>query len=176
MGWLFSPRWTNRAELLAHLRRPERYAPNYELLRSQAVGNNHWYLVHNKAHDKIFIGLDLMAGSGRQCQSHGWGYKDMDESAGPYQLNCPLGYLDQASEPTGYAIEWREKVREYHAKRTARLSPATGLFATYNKVTYRLSSCAGRNKGWYADRVSDSALFRLKAKQIANSVISKELS
>lgn len=50
----------------------------------------------------------------------GWGYKPVEESMGPYQLSCPLGYLDLAQPMpvfSGYAPEWRDRVREHHAKR-----------------------------------------------------------
>ena len=36
-------------------------------------------------------------------------YKDMDESMGPYQVNCPERILKLLTgEPTGYAKKWRE--------------------------------------------------------------------
>lgn len=64
-----------------------------------------------------WIGCDLL-----QYQTgYGWGYKDMEEAMGPYQVSCPLGYL--ALVPVA-SETWREGVRLYHerakAKRQAR--------------------------------------------------------
>ena len=53
------------------------------------------------------------------CFNGHWGYKDMDESVGPCYYGCPLEFLDKASPPTGYAVEWRDKVREYNSGRKA---------------------------------------------------------
>jgi hypothetical protein len=41
----------------------------------------------------------------RKDRGYGWGYKDMDESMGPYYYNCPLKFLDMA--PVA-CEEWRE--------------------------------------------------------------------
>lgn len=41
-----------------------------------------------------------------------YGYKDMDEGAGPYTYSCPLRFLDLAPEANA---EWRENVRAYWA-------------------------------------------------------------
>lgn len=171
MGWLFSPRWATRAEMLAHLRRPERFSPSCKLLRSQAVGNNHWFLASNFATGKVFIGLDLMAGSGRSRE--GWGYKDLDESVGPCEVNCPISYLAQASDPVGYAVEWREKVRAYHAARRSRIAPTEGLIATYDGVTYKLISHTGSRRDWNVLRISDGMPFRMNARQVAQAVVAK---
>ena len=49
-----------------------------------------------------------------------FGYKDMDESCGPYQYDCPVSILNLLS-PTEYeyAIEWRKACRENAAKKAA---------------------------------------------------------
>ncbi len=61
-----------------------------------------------------YIGCDLLQYD-NTC--HGWGYKDMDESSGPYVFNCPLSYLEMVPCPGGYATEWRESVHAYHGYR-----------------------------------------------------------
>jgi len=109
MGWLFSYNIRSKREMVAHLRRPERFGQHHELLRTTTVGNNHWYLCRNLLTGLVFIGLDKVAGGIKE----GWGYKDMDESVGPSEVDCPLSYLSQASRATGYAIEWRAKVRVF---------------------------------------------------------------
>lgn len=51
-------------------------------------------------------------------------YKEMDESAGPYESDCPDTILKLLT-PTDnkYALEWRERCRENNAKRLAKLTP-----------------------------------------------------
>lgn len=51
----------------------------------------------------------------RDC---GWGYKDMDESIGPYHFSCPLKYLDMVpTERFGGNKERREEVRQHHQRK-----------------------------------------------------------
>jgi hypothetical protein len=45
---------------------------------------------------------------------HEWGYKDVEESMGPLETNCPLAYLDMAPAESP---EWRERVRAYAAEK-----------------------------------------------------------
>lgn len=83
--------------MVAYLRRPERFGQDHELLRATTVGNHHWYLCRNRLTGLVYIGLDKMAGGLKD----GWGYKDMDESVGPCEVDCPLSYLAQAGSPGG---------------------------------------------------------------------------
>jgi hypothetical protein len=168
MGWLFTYDKRTRAALVEYLRRPERYGENQELLRSSVVGNNHWYLCRDRRDGKVWIGLDKMAGGGHQ--SMGWGYKDMSEDMGPVEVNCPLSFLNEASPVTeGWAAEWRERVRAYHARRKERPKPAPGSVVRYGDHDYKLLSPAGPRRGWYVERLSDTGQFRMRAKQLAHS-------
>lgn len=51
-------------------------------------------------------------------------YKDMDETCGPYAYAMPARMLDElerlAPNPQGYAAQWREGVRQYHARKAAK--------------------------------------------------------
>ncbi len=47
-----------------------------------------------------------------------WGYKDMEESAGPVESRAPLGLLALLSElkdPENYAFAWRQRCRDWAA-------------------------------------------------------------
>lgn len=47
-----------------------------------------------------------------------WGYKDMEESAGPVESRAPFGLLDLLSElknPESYAHSWRKRCRDWAA-------------------------------------------------------------
>jgi hypothetical protein len=52
-----------------------------------------------------------------------WGYKDMDESCGPCDKDCPLTILELATDPppNEWAKTWRAEVRAYWAKRREQL-------------------------------------------------------
>ena len=157
--------------MLTYLRRSTRLVDHWEVLKSTAVGNNHWYLYRNKETGRVSIGLDLMAGGGKD----GWGYKDLSEDYGPGQVNCPLSYLDQASEAVGYAIEWRQKVRAFHARRAERPALAAGLRVIYGEAEFKLLKSAGPRRGWNVERISDGRQFRMKAVQLARSqVVTRE--
>ena len=166
MGWLFSPRWASRAALVQHLRRPERFGDRLELVRACVTGSHHWYLVRERATGNHWIGLDLMQ-SGR---GSGWGYKDMDETAGPCAVDCPLAYLAaQHAEPAGFAAQWRERVRAYHAARIAKPEPVAGAWVSYGGRAFRLIEKAGPRLGWrVADEMGDT--FRMSAPQLARAV------
>jgi hypothetical protein len=50
-------------------------------------------------------------------QYEGWGYKDLDESMGPYYFSCPLKYLDMVPiDRYGGNAEWRAGVVAYHER------------------------------------------------------------
>jgi len=165
MGWLFAySTGYKKKNLVEDLRKPSRFGENTQLLQSCVKGNNHWYLA--KTGDQIWIGLDLMQGGGR-CQ--GWGYKDMDETCGPCQMDCPITYLDKASEPTGYAIEWRRNVRALHAKRKVSAKPVSGMVVTYGGQTYTLVEPYRPRKGWLVTNALGDRC-RMNAKQLARAL------
>ena len=54
-------------------------------------------------------------------RGYGWGYKDIEESMGPVEDECPVSYLDQADPATSQnAIEWRARVRRLAAERASK--------------------------------------------------------
>jgi hypothetical protein len=72
-----------------------------------------------------------------------WSYKDITEHMGPYQVDCPLSFLEQAPldqiegdipGSASYAPEWREKVKAYHANKVTLSSIEVGK-------TYALNFC-----------------------------------
>ena len=63
--------------------------------------------------ESVFIVLFLL----RKFPGGTWGYKDIEESMGPCEVNCPLAYLEMAPDPDGeYGQDWRERVRQHHAR------------------------------------------------------------
>lgn len=146
MGWLSG--WQTRGELVRHLKEgtSRRFMPvddkpygvrragwyEHRVLASCCVGNNMWS-VHRitreyaesetapvtERKESTFIVLFLI----QKFPGGVWGYKDIEESMGPCEVNCPLSYLDMAPEPDGeYGRNWRERVRAFQAKRGMKLS------------------------------------------------------
>lgn len=105
MGWLFG--WSTRGELADHLISGN----GVKTIKHAWKGNNLWAVQEGTKRDgtkELFIALYLT--KGRTNSSEGWGYKDMDETAGPYYYNCPISFLNMVPDPGGYATEWRAQV------------------------------------------------------------------
>lgn len=177
MGWLFSPRWGSRQELLNYLRSKDRWGDGYEIVKAQAVGNNHWYVGKRLSDGLLFIGLDLMRGS--RDRYEGWGYKDLDERMGPCETNCPVSYLNIVPDPGGYATEWREKVRRNaatKASKKAALKP--GAVVNYGGVNYELlgkadSFFSNRRRGWRVLSKENGFEYRMSFRQLARATLIK---
>ena len=166
MGWLFSPSWTTRADLVRHLRRPERFGDRLELVRACVTGSHHWYLVRERATGLHWIGLDLLQ-SGR---GDGWGYKDLDETVGPTACDCPLAYLAAPhADRDGWAAQWRERVRAYHAARQARPALAAGLLVRFGGRVYSLLEPIGPRRGWRVRATDTGETYRMPAPYLARA-------
>ena len=171
MGWCYSTQWRSREQLVSYLSDPSRFADSQIHLKSSVVGNNHWYLAKDKKSGEIWIGLDAMR-SGRE---DGWGYKSMDATCGPVEVNCPISFLKAASEPRpgGFEKPWRERVIAYHEskKRKAKRKLEPGVVVQYGGTDYALQESAGPRRGWYVNRISDNRQFRMNAKQLGQAEI-----
>ena len=98
MGWLFG--WPSRRSLIDELSKP--------------AGDDH----QKDGTIKRFILLAKL----QRDRSGLWGYKLMDESAGPYTYSCPISFLEMVPPvegdatvdgPAKYSHEWRTLVRAY---------------------------------------------------------------
>jgi hypothetical protein len=110
MGWL----WTNKQtkeQGIAELLQPWTHGDGItsKVLAHSLRGRVLW-TVRERSDGVRWIGCDLTSTKGG-----GFGYKSMDESMGPCEVNCPLSYLDMVPDPGSYATEWRKRVRAWHA-------------------------------------------------------------
>ena len=175
MGWLFETHPTSKAsyvnEILTRNFAPTKPDSPCTLLDHSLRGNCLWILAKPQSMEP-FIGLFLL-----ECHDGCWGYKDMDESCGPYYHNCPLKFLEQAPEPkgcnrnhAGSGKSWRDYVREHHdalKQQRKRPRPAVGQkirldgerFPGY-EATYTVTADLGR-KGLLLNNY-----LRLNARQI----------
>lgn len=111
MGWLFGYR--SKGELIKELLKVN---SKFTVERHCVRGNCLWSVIHFKDEgiDEKYINLDLL-----EKYDGRWGYKRMDETAGPYYVSCPLSYIEMVDmyPPKGYAEQWRKNVRDYHKHR-----------------------------------------------------------
>jgi len=172
MGWLFDTHPTSKVNYVKELlARNFTSSSTCTLLDHSLRGNCLWILAKPQSMEP-FIGLFLL-----ECHDGCWGYKDMDESCGPYYHSCPLKFLEQAPEPqgcnrnhAGSGKSWRDFVREHHAalrQQRKRPRPAVGQkirldgerFPGY-EATYTVTADLGR-KGLLLNNY-----LRLNARQI----------
>lgn len=74
----------------------------------------------------VFAVVCLTRWNPKARDGHVFGYKDMDESCGPYEIRCPAGILDLLTEPVNdHAREWRAKCHA-RLRLTGRKLPKTG--------------------------------------------------
>jgi len=117
MGWLYSHTWYDRKTIVNHLLNDDTW---HKPLKHRLNGNHLWVVFENTnpempqdAKHKRYICLFLLQGD----RSYGWGYKDITESMGPCEVDCPVSFFDLVPDPGGYATAWRERVRVAHAKK-----------------------------------------------------------
>lgn len=166
MGWSFDHVDVGRKAHIESLTSKRHFGEDYEPLEHRVVGNNVWQLVLHKPTGRKLITLDLIA----KERGGGWGYKGLDEDMGPCEVNCPLTLLNKASPVTeGYAVEWREKVRAYHARRKT-AKPVAGMVVKYGGREYKLIGPWAPRMGWKAVRMDTFDPYRLTARQLAEAL------
>lgn len=185
MGWTFAcnPNY-NKADLIKDLLGPGHRPAGGKLLAHSVVGNNLWTVVEyvkDPCTIVRYIGLDLMqSGKAKGCDPMGWGYKDLCESMGPCEVDCPLYLLDMVEVPKGeYAETWRDLVRAYHAGKSGAKARAAALkpgdIVHYGGYDYRLlrpsKSRLGHANGWMVESVSNGRQYRMRSAQINASTL-----
>lgn len=128
MGWLYSSSWDSATSVRNHVREQITQC-GHEIVKDATTkyGRNYWAAIKLKGTNEITIVHCLFNGDKRDGYPC-WGYKDMDESAGPCEKDCPLSLLDLCTDPPpGFAVEWRAEVRAYHAKRIAQLQVSKAI-------------------------------------------------
>lgn len=91
----------------------------FEVLKSYMVGSTYYAAIKRTKFateteaENVCIFAVIVLTSVDNKEWFNFSYKDMDETMGPYQYNCPKSILDLLS-PTDneYAIEWRKRCHE----------------------------------------------------------------
>jgi hypothetical protein len=75
---------------------------------------------------EVWAAICLVRYNPRDPEGYIFGYKDMEESMGPYECDCPEPVLDLL-RPTDreYAVQWRARCRENIAVRRAKAAEPT---------------------------------------------------
>jgi hypothetical protein len=167
MGWLFGH--YTRASLVEHLKNGN----GVKTLKNCFVGNNMWAVQEYTRGDETirFICLYMLQGNGRiKNDPCNWGYKDVSEDMGPYQLSCPLGYIEMVEawekengvECVGHAKEWRANVRERVANSKRKLVDGSKI-----SLYGRLYTVDGKyHSGKYRLVCEEGAYYAMKKSQI----------
>ena len=127
MGWLYmqslgghsGPRQYLDAQFTYE--RPER---RVRVLRSSLVKTRTYYaaveIVSTAGTREVIAIVCLVRYNPRDAEGYIFGYKDMDETMGPCEAECPANILDLLT-PTDreHALAWRERCRASAAKRAA---------------------------------------------------------
>lgn len=94
-------------------------------------------------------------------------YKDMDETCGPAQTDCPIGILDLLADTNNeFAIAWRRECRESAKKRLAHQKARKKLHMLESGDVIEFSSIANYTNGIkVGDRVT------LEKREAGNTVI-----
>lgn len=154
MGWTFNTNGQRRAAMIAERaetrewKRKDGAAVKDVVLAHCFRGGRFsgvWYAVHERTATKRGMGVERerwLEVTLMKCNGGEWGYKDMEESMGPCEVSCPLGYLEMVPEKTCpekcegcakdscsglWARRWRARVRAYHAERDAARVKAKAL-------------------------------------------------
>lgn len=108
MGWSFCRNWDKKS-LVDHLLNDDTY---HKPMAHSVRGDHLWvaFINHNPEcpPDKNkYICLFLLQSGG----ADGWGYKDITESMGPREHDCPVSFFKLVPDPGSFATEWRAEVR-----------------------------------------------------------------
>lgn len=154
MGWLFG--YHNTTQIKNELNAAR---SNLKLVAQRVTnyGRHIWSLYETNEGER-FINLDL-------CSKHDgeWGYKDMDETMGPYYYDCPVAMIDMAGPtPHKTAQDWRDNVLKFHARRSRKLE--VGMKIRMGDKNYTVESVGHRK----IIRREDGCRFRLSRRNLEN--------
>lgn len=146
MGWTSSASWPTRTHIIKEILKDEHWAyvdgRHAKVIESCYKGGRYagrlWMVLERpleNGRSYRFILVNLLQ---YLPHDHGWAYKDISEHQGPCEVDCPLRFLDLApidqiygdmekGDGFKWATDWREKVKEFHAKKTAQNSKVKSI-------------------------------------------------
>jgi hypothetical protein len=191
MGWTFFADWNKRESRADIIRREFEHGPSeknpwaygfeYITERGSTVYAVMYRENPSEGIGRRYFGVVFLT----QRKRGEFGYKDVEESCGPYETDAPLKMVDMldklAPNPGGYAEKWRAAVRERHAKKRARPKLAAGMRVAlgpsdgrvYELLAPRVS-WRGRAAGWHVVEVATGTRYRMSAQHAARARIVPE--
>ena len=145
MGWLYMTSLEGHSGPRQYLDAQftyERLETTLRVLRSALVGMRVYYAAVERfgvvtGERQVWALICLVRYNPRDREGYVFGYKDMDESMGPNECDCPEKILDLLT-PTDreYAQQWRARCRENAAIRRAKAakpSPRAGQIIVFDQ-------------------------------------------
>jgi hypothetical protein len=144
MGWLYMQSLGGHSGPRQYLDAQftyERPGHRCRVLRSALVGMRTYYaaveIVRSAAEREVTAIVCLVRYNPRDREGYVFGYKDMDETMGPCEADCPEPILDLLT-PTDreYALAWRERCRANAATRktlAAKPTPRPGQTIVFDE-------------------------------------------
>ena len=110
------------------------------VLKSSMVGSTYYAAVETirEGSREVWAAVFITYGQDRSDPYYNFGYKDMEESMGPYYYDCPKGILDLLT-PTDNecANDWRRKCREKKEKKSSLASVKIGEKVKWSPYPHR---------------------------------------
>jgi hypothetical protein len=178
MGWTFYRKPEHRSvreECDTHLNFTNSNGGVCKVLKSAMKGATYYAAVETAKPDgsrEVWAAVFLTKSRKRDPEGMTFGYKDMDETVGPCEAECPASILDLLT-PTTYehAIDWRARCRanlivarkpKPKVGQTIKLADPI-KFTDGNKLdTFRVTSYTRRGKNYTAYRsIENGGLYRL---------------
>lgn len=167
MGWTTG--WHSKEQVIEHCLD---WGSKFNSLAHTVRGNRLWVLKQYNEGERageVFVALYLISNSKGE-----WGYKDLDDSVGPYYFDCPLSYIEKTIKSgrklSEWTVEWHEKVRAHHkaskAKRQKAKQLEVGMKIKFAGVIYKLISKYDGRRGWRVESQSDGVTYRMMSKQV----------
>ncbi|QEA38628.1 hypothetical protein FGL86_05735 [Pistricoccus aurantiacus] len=123
MGWTIPHSMNSRDQLVEWLLREQNNPGHCEIIDHSRRGNVLYTVFRHLPKQYRFIVVFLLEGptpASRRAGDCSWGYRDMDESMGPFVYDCPERLLRQSDLQDDQAVEWREHCRRQRRERAAR--------------------------------------------------------
>ena len=148
MGWTYynSTHLKPNGEVDRKKEMDSEFGNDYTVLKSVMIGTTYYAAVKKEATGEVFGYVALTSSDKRD--GYNFGYKGMDETAGPNESKCPQSILKLLTETDyEYAKEWRERCRRYHQDKKSPNSFANLPLGTKVIWTIPCDRFSGGNKG-----------------------------
>lgn len=111
------------------------------VLKSAMVGSTYYAAVEHIKPDgsrRVWAAITLTHTNIKDY--YNFAYKDMDETAGPYERKCPVGILKLLTETEyEYAKNWREACWKYHAEQKGKKNkPSLGSLPLGSEIEFTI--------------------------------------